>query len=293
MLDAGARVIHVDVMDGHFVPPISFGPVGVSAIADAVHDAGGLIDVHLMIESPDRQVEEFARAGADSITVHVEAVVHLHRVLQSIREAGCTAGAAICPGTPAGALDAVAAAGALDLALCMSVNPGWGGQELIPASLGKLEAMRRALPATVALEVDGGVHAETAADVARAGANLLVTGSAVFGAEEPAAAYRGDRRRGRLGVDKRRLSDVVAFRYGPPPCSPDEGRSTIGGLLVAALMLGACGSSGSGQVSAGAYVKSVCQAVGPFEKDVQSRSSALDLSSITSPQRARPRSRAS
>jgi ribulose-phosphate 3-epimerase len=189
VLDVGARVIHVDVMDGHFVPPISFGPVGVSAIADAVHATGAMIDVHLMIESPDRQIEEFARAGADSITVHSEAVVHLDRVLGQIRESGCTAGVAICPGTPAAVLDAVAAAGALDLALCMSVNPGWGGQELIPASIGKLEALRAALPGEVALEVDGGVHAGTAAAVAQAGANLLVTGSALFGTDDPAAAY--------------------------------------------------------------------------------------------------------
>ena len=189
ILDAGARVIHVDVMDGHFVPPISFGPVGVSAIADTVHGAGAMIDVHLMIESPDRQIEEFARAGAASITVQSEAVVHLHRVLGQIRETGCTAGVAICPGTPAAALDAVVAAGALDLALCMSVNPGWGGQELIPASIGKLATMRAALPGEVALEVDGGVHAGTAAAVAQAGANLLVIGSALFGAEDPAAAY--------------------------------------------------------------------------------------------------------
>jgi ribulose-phosphate 3-epimerase len=190
ILAAGARVIHVDVMDGHFVPPISFGPVGVSAIADAVHDAGGLIDVHLMIESPDRQVEEFARAGADSITIHVEAVVHVHRVLHQIREAGCTAGAAICPGTPLETIEPLADAEILDLALCMSVNPGWGGQELIPASIGRLRWLRARLPDAVALEVDGGVHSGTAREVVTAGANLLVTGSAVFGADDPAAAFR-------------------------------------------------------------------------------------------------------
>jgi len=189
VLQAGARVIHVDVMDGHFVPPISFGPVGVSAIADTVHAAGAMIDVHLMIEAPDRQIEEFARAGADSITVHAEAVVHLHRVLAQIRGAGCAAGVAICPGTPETALDAAIATDSLDLVLCMSVNPGWGGQDLIPASIGRLERLRGALPDRVALEVDGGVHAGTAAAVARAGANLLVTGSALFGADDLAAAY--------------------------------------------------------------------------------------------------------
>jgi ribulose-phosphate 3-epimerase len=188
VLEAGARVIHVDVMDGHFVPPITFGAVAVSAVADAVHEFGGLVDVHMMVEHPDRHVADIARAGADSITVHVEATPHLHYVLGAIREAGCTAGASINPGTPAAAIDEVAGE-MLDLVLCMSVNPGWGGQTFIPASLGKLERLRAALPDRVALEVDGGVNVDTAADVARAGANLLVTGSAVFGADDPAAAY--------------------------------------------------------------------------------------------------------
>jgi ribulose-phosphate 3-epimerase len=188
VLGVGARVIHVDVMDGHFVPPISFGPVIVSALADLVHEHGALIDVHLMIERPERQVEEFARAGADSITVHVEATPHLHYALSLIRDSGCTAGAAICPATPVEALAEVAGH-SLDLALCMSVNPGWGNQKLIPSSIDKLKRMRQTLPDHVALEVDGGVHAATAPEVQRAGANLLVTGSAVFGADDPAAAY--------------------------------------------------------------------------------------------------------
>jgi ribulose-phosphate 3-epimerase len=189
VLAAGARVIHVDVMDGHFVPPITLGPLMVGAIADRVHSAGGVIDVHLMIERPERQVEEVARAGADNITVHVEATPHLHYTLDLIRQAGCTAGAALNPGTRADALAEVADE-TLDLALCMSVNPGWGNQKLIPASLGKLSRMRAALPDHVALEVDGGVHQQTVASVAEAGANLLVTGSAVFGSDDPAAAYR-------------------------------------------------------------------------------------------------------
>jgi ribulose-phosphate 3-epimerase len=188
VLDAGARVIHVDVMDGHFVPPITFGALAVDALAERVHGAGGVLDVHLMIERPERYVGEIARAGADSITIHVEATPHLNYTLNAIREAGCTASAAINPGTPVGTLDE-AAHELLDMALCMSVNPGWGNQTFIPWSLDKLARMRRALPDHVALEVDGGVHEATAGPCVEAGANLLVTGSAVFGSADPAAAY--------------------------------------------------------------------------------------------------------
>ncbi len=188
VLDAGARVIHVDVMDGHFVPPITFGAVAVGAIADLVHDAGGLIDVHMMVERPERHVADIAAAGADNITVHVEATAHLHYVLASIRETGCSAGAAICPATAPETLADVAA-DTLDLALCMSVNPGWGAQKFIAHSIDKLQRMRRALPAEIALEVDGGINRDTAHSCAEAGANLLVAGSAVFGSDDPAAAY--------------------------------------------------------------------------------------------------------
>ena len=188
VMDAGARVIHVDVMDGHFVPPITFGALMVDAIAEQVHGAGGVLDVHLMIERPERYVPDIARAGADSITIHFEATPHVHYALQSIRESGCSAGVAICPATPVASLDEVGHE-LLDLALCMSVNPGWGGQKFIPFALDKLSRMRRALPDRVALEVDGGVHEGTAESCVQAGANLLVTGSAVFGTADPAAAY--------------------------------------------------------------------------------------------------------
>jgi ribulose-phosphate 3-epimerase len=189
VLDVGARVIHVDVMDGHFVPPITFGAVIVGALADLVHAAGAILDVHMMVERPERHVGEIAKAGADGITVHVEATPHLHYALQAIREAGCSAGAAVSPGTPAGSLAEVAADEILDLALCMSVNPGWGAQTFIANSLDKLTRMRRALPDRIALEVDGGVNQDTVGPCVQAGANLLVTGSAVFGSDDPAAEY--------------------------------------------------------------------------------------------------------
>jgi ribulose-phosphate 3-epimerase len=189
VLEAGARLIHVDVMDGHFVPQISFGAVMVAALADLIHDAGGFIDVHMMVERPERYLQEIAKAGADGITIHAEATPHLHYALQAIREAGCTAGAAINPATPADALSEIAA-DSLDLVLCMSVNPGWGGQSFIPHSAGKLRRLRAMLPDSVALEVDGGVHEQTISTCVASGANLLVTGSAVFASDDPVAAYQ-------------------------------------------------------------------------------------------------------
>jgi ribulose-phosphate 3-epimerase len=186
VMDAGARIIHFDVMDGHFVPPITIGPLVLSGIADQVHEAGGAVDVHLMIEAPERQIAEFAKAGADSITFHQEATAHAHRTLTAVRELECLAGIAINPGTPVEAVQELR--GLADLVLCMSVNPGWGGQSFIETSPDKVE---RLLPLVgeAAIEVDGGVDANTARPLAAAGARLFVAGSAVFGADEPAAAY--------------------------------------------------------------------------------------------------------
>ena len=188
VLDAGARVIHVDVMDGHFVPPITMGPLAVDALADIVHGADALLDVHLMIERPERQISEFAKAGADNITVHAEATPHVHYAVQAIKEAGCRAGVAICPATPVRSLVEIAAD--LDLALCMTVNPGWGGQKFLQHSPGKIERLRALIGAAPALEVDGGIDADTAGPCALAGATVFVAGTALFGADDPAAAFR-------------------------------------------------------------------------------------------------------
>jgi ribulose-phosphate 3-epimerase len=186
VMDAGARVIHFDVMDGHFVPPITIGPLVLSGIADRVHAAGGAVDVHLMVEAPERQIEDFAKAGADSITFHEEATPHAHRTLAAIRELGCLSGVAINPGTPVEAVQELR--GMADLVLCMTVNPGWGGQSFIETSPEKVERLAP-LVGKAAIEVDGGVDTQTAGPLAAAGAQLFVAGSAVFGADDPAAAY--------------------------------------------------------------------------------------------------------
>ena len=188
VMDAGARVIHVDVMDGQFVPPLTFGPQVVADLRDQVHEAGGLLDVHLMVDRPERRVAEFAKAGADCITVHIEATPHVHYALKAVRDEGCAAGLALNPGTAASSIDALE--GAFDLLLCMTVNPGWGGQPYIEGSERKIAELRRRIGPDVALEVDGGIVTSTAGPASEAGANLFVAGSSVFGGEDPAAAYR-------------------------------------------------------------------------------------------------------
>jgi len=193
VLEAGATVIHVDVMDGHFVPTLSMGPPVVTALAEQVHGAGALLDVHLMVDRPERHVEAFAAAGADHVSVHVEATPHVLYALQAIRTAGCTAGVALNPGTPAEAVAAVA--GAIDLVLCMTVNPGWGGQPFIASSPEKIRRLRALVGADVVVQVDGGIDAGTVGACAGAGANSFVAGSAVFGAADPAEAVREIARR--------------------------------------------------------------------------------------------------
>ena len=188
VLEVGARAIHVDVMDGHFVPPISMGPLVVEALADQVHAAGALVDVHLMVDRPERHIAAFAAAGADHISIHVEATPHVHYALQAIHEAGCTAGLALCPATPVATASEVVAD--IDLLLCMTVNPGWGGQAFLESSLAKLERLRALLGPGVGIEVDGGIDATTAGPCAAAGATAFVAGSALFGAPDPAGAFR-------------------------------------------------------------------------------------------------------
>jgi ribulose-phosphate 3-epimerase len=181
VLDAGAEVVHVDVMDGHFVPPITMGPLAV----EALRDLGAHLDVHLMIAHPERQLAAFAAAGADTIIVHAEATPHVDYAIQHIREAGCRAGVAITPSTPPAVFGEIEA----DQALCMTVNPGWGGQAFIPRSLEKIRRLRALVGPEVELEVDGGIDKETAGPCAEAGASLFVAGTAVFGAEDPARAF--------------------------------------------------------------------------------------------------------
>ncbi len=184
---AGARVIHCDVMDGTFVPPITFGAQIVSALRDRLPD-DIYLDVHLMIDAPERHVADFASAGANGVTFHQEATPHVHRVLQQLRELGVNAGLAVCPGTPIESFEHTR--DLLDLALCMTVNPGWGGQKLIPSTVAKTAAIAEIVEGRTIIQVDGGVDLATAPLVAAAGAHWLVAGSAVFGKDDPGAAFQ-------------------------------------------------------------------------------------------------------
>lgn len=182
---AGADYIHIDVMDGHFVPNITIGPLVVDALRKVTDKP---LDVHLMIENPDLYIADFARAGADIITVHQEAVPHLHRTVQLIKSLGKKAGVSLNPATPVETLDVIL--DELDLVLIMSVNPGFGGQSFIPSALDKIRALRQRITErglSTELEVDGGVKIDNIREVVAAGADVLVAGSAVFNTENYAA----------------------------------------------------------------------------------------------------------
>ena len=185
---AGADVIHVDVMDGHFVPNITIGPLVVDAVRKVTDKP---LDVHLMITDPDKYIESFAKAGADWITVHVETCNHLHRTIHMIKDLGKKAGVVLNPATPLSSLDYILED--LDLVMLMSVNPGFGGQSFIPSTLDKSRALKQMIDEkglNVGIEIDGGVSPATIEEISKAGVNIFVAGSAVFGADDYGQAVK-------------------------------------------------------------------------------------------------------
>lgn len=184
-IESGADYIHVDIMDGHFVPNMTVGPLIVSALKPLTRASGTTMDVHLMIEKPERLLPEFAQAGADILTVHVETCPHLHRTVEHIKELGAKAGVTLNPATPLVALEEILPY--VDQVLVMSVNPGFGGQSYIPTSTDKIARLRQMLDerglSQVELEVDGGIHVNNVGEIVAAGATVLVSGSAIFNSE--------------------------------------------------------------------------------------------------------------
>jgi ribulose-phosphate 3-epimerase len=188
LLDAGARIFHFDVGDGHFVPPVTIGPVVLRSIAPIVHDGGGRLDCHLMVDNPPHHFEEMAQSGADSVSFHIEATDDVAGVIAQAREHGLGVGVVFNPGTSVEAAAEAANLGA-DLCLCMSIEPGYSGQKFMPEALGRLERLRSLVDCFV--QVDGGITRENVRAAHEAGADLLVAGTSIFGANDIAHAYRG------------------------------------------------------------------------------------------------------
>ena len=188
LLTAGVRVFHFDVGDGHFVEPVTIGPVVLQAIAERVHDAGAVLDCHLMVENPERHFPQIAKAGGDSVTFHHEVADEPSRLVAEARDVGLGVGLAFNPRTAVA--DAVAAAADVDLVLCMSIEPGYSGQSFLADSFERIRELRASVPERVHVQVDGGVTDANVEDVRAAGANLIVAGSSVFAADDIAAAYR-------------------------------------------------------------------------------------------------------
>jgi ribulose-phosphate 3-epimerase len=188
LLEAGARIFHFDMGDGHFIEPVTIGPIVIESIAPIVHGRRGVLDCHLMVERPEKHFPQVAEAGGDSVTFHVEATADPQSAVALARSLGLGVGIAFNPETSIGRV--LGAAQGVDLVLCMSIHPGYSGQELMPEALGRIEALRAALAPEVHVQVDGGVKPENVGEIRRAGADLLVVGSGVFAAESPGTAYR-------------------------------------------------------------------------------------------------------
>jgi len=195
MLDAGVRIFHFDTGDGHFVPPITIGPIVLESISKLVHDGGAILDCHLMVEHPERHIEAFAQAGGDSVTVHYEACDDLPAVYEQARALGLGVALAFNPETSPE--DAAAASEGSDLVNCMSIHPGYSGQAFMPEALPRIRRLRELLPPERLIEVDGGVGKDNARELREAGVDVFVAGSSVFGCEDPVQAYS-------------RLADLVA-----------------------------------------------------------------------------------
>jgi ribulose-phosphate 3-epimerase len=195
MLAAGVRIFHFDTGDGHFVPPVTIGPIVLESISELVHGGGAILDCHLMVEHPERHIEAFAQAGGDSVTVHYEACEDLPAVYAQARALGLGVGLAFNPETSPE--DAAAASEGADLVNCMSIHPGYSGQAFMPEALPRIRRLRELLPPERLIEVDGGVAEENARELREAGVDVFVAGSSVFGHDDPVQAYR-------------RLADLVA-----------------------------------------------------------------------------------